>query len=164
MRAVQNCWGGVLFLVKLDYKTKVFLLFILFEFFAVAGFTIERIVTGGSSSDKHATIRELAIIFLLISIFWTYFGLSGVVNENTFELLSWVASAFLLLLYNLSVLLQRGVDLDKFFYMRFGLVSFTSVVNLFFAVIVYGNFGWRMYKKIGADIALQNIYLSLIHI
>ena len=63
---------------------------------------------GGSGNSDHDEVRELAIVFVLITLFWGYFGVSGVMNERAFELICWVASSVILCLYNLSYIFQSG--------------------------------------------------------
>jgi len=140
---------------QLSIISRVFVFIILAEACIIIGLTIQRMLhpVHGMTSEYYS------ILMLFNSVVLFLFALDGVVNENAFELVAFV-------LVTLSV---TGIITYQFFWFREGtetdvlLVRFISVcvftpVNIVLSIFVYRNFGWFVYRKIGASIHMIDMY------
>jgi len=94
-------------------------------------------------------------------VFVTLFALSGVFSENVFELVSFVfvstgLSSFIVYQF----FFDRKNTEELVLWIRFICVCIFAPLNALFAFLVFRSFGWRIYRKIGADVELTKIYRS----
>ncbi|ELR11164.1 uncharacterized protein ACA1_388440 [Acanthamoeba castellanii str. Neff] len=95
-------------------------------------------------------------LFIIMSIFIGYFGVDGILFENTLELFSFVGGSILLLLFAFAGFLIE--DRHPVFYIRLSFIILFALANIVLAILVYNSFGWRVFKRIGSDKKLVNAY------
>jgi len=140
---------------ELSTISKVFILVIFIEACIIIGLTIQRMI-----EPMHGMTSEYySILMLFNSLVLFLFALDGVINENAFEMVAFAG-------VTVSV---TGIITYQFFWLREGTeiivlwVRFISVcvftpVNIILSIFVYRNFGWFVYRKIGASIMMIDMY------
>ncbi|CAO3660143.1 unnamed protein product [Umbelopsis ramanniana] len=141
----------------------------------------------GSAKDDYSYIdlslirvRNENIFFIIYQIFQTYYGIDSVVRQNLIQLLAHTGSIFFCAIF---ALVQLGETLkfkaevwtsdnasnistdDGGFYeairYEIALAGTMAVLTLIFAFLcrkLAQQFGWNVYKRIGADLAMQKRY------
>lgn len=113
-----------------------------------------------SHSDQDKTIQTYGILSLYVALTFAIFAMDSVIFENEFQFIASIAASVILSLYvSYYVLFAFMRDAWKSF------IFVVCIVNLSFLAIhigmarfVYKSFGYRIYKKFGANAAMQEIW------
>jgi len=142
--------------VDLPLVSKLLLLFIIVESLILVGLTIERMVF-----PKTVNSEYYSVLVLVNSILLALFAIDGVLNENVFELFAFVfisvSTMFFITYQFFSVSGQKTTE-ASILLIRFIAVCIFTPANALMSYLAYRNFGWRMYRKIGADPLLLGMY------
>jgi len=140
--------------VEISNTAKVFLIIVTLECLDVLGLTIEKISTS-PSFDPHV---QISVLLCIGSLFLVYFAINGVLTENKFELLSFIAVTLLVSFYAIySYLTQPSTSVESQLvsFIRFLSLCLFCPLNFILGWFTYKSFGWKVYRKIGANIDLQ---------
>jgi len=98
---------------------------------------------------------------LLNSVLLCLFAMDGVINENVFELGCFVfitiCSTYFISYQFFNEDSKRTTEVPVL-WLRFIFSCIFTPANIVLSVLVYKQFGWKMYKKIGADIKKIKMY------
>jgi len=131
---------------------KLFLATITVEVLAVVGLTIAIMKTGQSAI-------ELGIVLIVLWLFLLYFAIDGVVNENKFALVGFIVATLVECFYVIYQFIKKPTERKQHTVLaRFVIVLALTSINLFLSWIVLKSFGWKLYKKVGADSVLVAMY------
>ncbi|CAG8569367.1 18725_t:CDS:10 [Acaulospora morrowiae] len=132
------------------------------------------------SIDRMLLIEQENAIFMVFQLFQLWFCLNAVYNQNTFQIITIAVINFLCGLCSIVQILEIrkwSSDLNAAcgavvpnFDKDFGSYDVPLVVCLvIFSLIIaflswklYQQFGWNIYKRIGADIRMQKIYKTIL--
>jgi hypothetical protein len=97
---------------------------------------------------------------MLVNVVFIFlFAIDAVISENAFELFGFLivnigVSAFITWQFFYSRANNEVITL----WIRFISVCVFTPLNVILSIMVYRSFGWRMYKKLGADVELTHMY------
>jgi len=142
--------------------SKAFIGVILLESICVMAFTIAKTVLNNASETE---IKYSAVI-CIGSIFLCFFAITSVFNENKFELVAFLFVSLTVLFYVLYTFVKdhEGFDdktttIEILLWVRLILTCIFSVCNIFLGWSAYHAFGWKIYRKIGADVETRKMFL-----
>jgi len=141
---------------QLSTEAKVFCIVMGVEFVVNLALTLERIITSSSPDDTY-----YAVLFTIVSIFIAYFAIHSVVTENHIELFAFMLATVLLTFYVFYQFFigKAGTEQEKLIVLiRFIAMCVFFPANILGGYLVYRQFGWRMYKIIGASVELTRLY------
>jgi hypothetical protein len=101
--------------------------------------------------------RIQAICYIVISSFILWFGLSGLVYVNKYELTAFYMSTVLITLfctYRFFEMSHRQV----FDYIIFLTTAISQLIYIALACQIFKEYTWRFFKTVGADIRFQTMY------
>jgi len=112
------------------------------------------------AQGKDKQLRFTAILGVYSSIAFLYFAWDSVAKENAFQYISSVLMHVLMFIY---VLWHYITESLGEIYKRYSLALLivVSVFQLFYILLMPGlhsSFGWRLYRRVGASIPLQQMY------
>jgi hypothetical protein len=136
--------------MKLRRRTKAFLALIFLEFGVLVAFTVTRMIEGNEETFKRG------FVYLFIYLFLGYFGLEGVIEENPLQLFSFILANIILAFFASVGFINE--NLTPIYYVQFSIVIFLVLLNLVLAFFVYRTFGWKIYKRVGADVNMLRMY------
>lgn len=143
--------------LQLSNTSKVLVLLIILESIVLISLTIQRMTHPQTENSE-----KYSILMLVNSIFLTAFAIDGVMVENVFELFSFVfvsTSTLGFVFYQFVEQFQHPEEIEEIIlWVRFLLTCLFSPLNLVFAYLAYKNFGWIVYKKIGASMEMTMMY------
>ncbi|KAI9285892.1 hypothetical protein BC943DRAFT_322022 [Umbelopsis sp. AD052] len=125
-------------------------------------------------------VRNENIFFIIYQIFQTYYGIDSVVRQNLIQLLAHTGSIFFCAIFALvqlgetlkfkaeiwssdniySISTDNGGFYEAIRY-EIGLAATMAILTLIFAYLCRKlalQFGWNIYKRIGADLSMQKRY------
>ena len=114
-----------------------------------------------------ASLKGLPVylaIFIFGQIFQIYFSWDAIANENTIQLFAWVAMNVASFGYSLFQIKDvSNVDsvwatYSGLFFAICVLLALFSVASGFLTFKLYCEYGWKVYKKIGADPRMKTMY------
>ncbi|RIB18043.1 hypothetical protein C2G38_2185742 [Gigaspora rosea] len=135
------------------------------------------------SYDRMYNIQSENIVFMVFQVFQLFLCMNAVYNQNTIQIITIAATNFLCGLYGIVQIfeiskwisdLQKNCPTNPTFTGQFRsqygsndiplvvfLVIFASIIA-FVSFKLYQEFGWNIYKRIGADIQMQKIYKTML--
>ncbi|CAG8444780.1 378_t:CDS:2 [Diversispora eburnea] len=127
------------------------------------------------SIDRMSLIAQENIVFMVFQLFQLWFCLNAIYNQNVMQIITIAVINFICGLFGIVQIfeiLKWCSDLDKacagesaYIDKNFGefdvplvicLILFATIIA-FLSFKLYQQFGWNIYKKIGADIKIQSI-------
>eukprot|EP00300_Choanocystis_sp_HF-7_P010135 c16801_g2_i1.p1 GENE.c16801_g2_i1~~c16801_g2_i1.p1 ORF type:complete len:334 (+),score=69.85 c16801_g2_i1:186-1187(+) len=137
---------------------KVFLGWITIE--GIALFCIEVAIINDLKHDpdqKKRTARTVYAILLIVSlVFFLIFAWDGVLNENSIQLVTFLFFSALMTVY---AFVQLVGDFSNALLIAQFLVLFLGELGIFvLGYKVYSEFGWKVYKKVGADPRMRSLF------
>ncbi|RIA87713.1 hypothetical protein C1645_776681 [Glomus cerebriforme] len=137
------------------------------------------------SKDRMSLIIQENVIFMIFQLFQLWFCLNAVVNQNTIQIITLTIINFLCALYGIVQIFEifkwrndltkicndvSGIEkqflkLSEIFKTDLPLVVILIVFASIMALIsfkLYQQFGWNIYRKIGADIKMQKLYKTML--
>jgi len=138
----------------LSSASKALIVIMIIESMIIIGLTIERMVHPTTqNSEKYATLM------LINSVFISAFAIDGVLNENIFELFAFVVVSIFTLLITVYQFVEQDVTTEVIvLWIRFIAVCIFIPINIVMSYVCYKNFGWIVYKKIGASVEITSMY------
>jgi len=136
---------------------KVFLVVVILECLDVIALTIERVINV-PTFDSHV---KISLLLCVGSLFLVYFAINGVITENKFELISFIAVTLLVAFYAIYNVVNRVSatgTAEIVLWIRFVSVCVFCPLNFILGWLTYKSFGWKIYRKIGANSELQSRY------
>lgn len=135
--------------------SKVFFALIVVESLVIIGLTLQRML-----QPQHGVLSEkYAGLLLLNSVLLSLFAIDGVLTENAFELLAFVFVNISVAFFVVYQFWFAPENTEKvILWIRFISVIVFTPVNVVMAYLVYSNFGWSVYRKIGASFDLIKTY------
>jgi len=137
-------------------------------------------VCASPSKDRMTLIIQENVIFMIFQLFQLWFCLNAVIKQNTIQIISLTIINFLCALYGIVQIFEivkwandltgacpsgvTGIE-KEFFKVDFPLVVVLIIFALIMSLIsfkLYQQFGWNIYKRIGADIKLQKVYKTML--
>ena len=118
-------------------------------------------------NEKNDPLRGLPVylaIFILGQIFQIYFSWDAIANENTIQLFAWVGMNIASFGYSLFQIKDANTvtpvwnKYSGIFFAICVLLAIFGVVSGFLAFKLYCEYGWKVYKKIGADPRMKTMY------
>eukprot|EP01119_Soliformovum_irregulare_P015258 TRINITY_DN4278_c0_g1_i1.p1 TRINITY_DN4278_c0_g1~~TRINITY_DN4278_c0_g1_i1.p1 ORF type:complete len:314 (+),score=50.40 TRINITY_DN4278_c0_g1_i1:234-1175(+) len=141
-------------LEKISVMSKIFIVVILLESTVIVGLTIERLIEPWSNNST-----DFGILMIINSILLAAFAIDGVLNENTLELFGFVIVSLAVCgLVNYQYWFARDTAEQVIVLIRFISVCIFTPINIILSIMVYRNFGWAIYRKIGASVELIDMY------
>ncbi|DBA89209.1 hypothetical protein WJX77_000076 [Trebouxia sp. C0004] len=134
---------------SLPLLSKAFLTASCIDALLVIAFSIQQMAAGTNGELLH-----ISLVMLLTSIFFLWFAWDAIVCENAFEL---IASAVLGLAVCARIIFfvaERGHNAADISVVTIALVL--QILVLLFGYITWGQFGWRTYSKLAADMRIKN--------
>eukprot|EP01091_Cochliopodium_minus_P020361 TRINITY_DN8872_c0_g1_i1.p1 TRINITY_DN8872_c0_g1~~TRINITY_DN8872_c0_g1_i1.p1 ORF type:complete len:317 (+),score=48.74 TRINITY_DN8872_c0_g1_i1:39-989(+) len=139
---------------KLSTTKKVFIIILIIETLALIAFEIQLY-----TFEKNINLRGTVIIAMILSVGVTMLAIDSVLVENKFEFAVFLVTSTLVMGYSGFQFYTMGSDrLTAVPLARFIVSICFGVINYILGYIVYQDFGWRMYRKIGADFNLVSMY------
>ncbi|PKK70711.1 hypothetical protein RhiirC2_745923 [Rhizophagus irregularis] len=131
------------------------------------------------SKDRMLLIIQENVIFMIFQLFQLWFCLNAVIKQNTIQIITLTVINFLCALYGIVQIVEiykwandlksacgAVAEIQKeFFRVDFPLVVTLIIFALIMSLIsfkLYQQFGWNIYKKIGADIKMQKLYKTML--
>ncbi|KAL0089493.1 hypothetical protein J3Q64DRAFT_1847096 [Phycomyces blakesleeanus] len=117
--------------------------------------------------------KDKNIFLILFQLFQTYLGIDAIVRQNTIQLMAHTVFQFICLLFSLLQFVETRkwksevssiddtIDQSGFtqiIYYEIGQIVYMAIFTLLLVFLVkrlLGQFGWNIYKRIGADLQLQ---------
>lgn len=138
-------------------SARVFIILLALETILVAGLIAFRLYI-----ERHdANEWRFSVIMLEATVVVVYFAAEGVLNENKYELAAFVVWSAILFAYSLYQFIYAALNHESInieLWLRTIATSACEPANIIVAVFLYKSFGWRIYRLIGADAALQRLY------
>lgn len=142
----------------LNVTSKIFIVVTILEAVDVIALTIERIF----AQTTFNTVAKIALILCLATTFMLYTAINGVLSENKFELVSYLFATLLISLCTIYAYVffpNNGTSPQGIVvWIRLVSVCLFCPLNFVIGWLTYKAFGWKIYRKIGANITLQRIY------
>ncbi|RHZ75274.1 hypothetical protein Glove_216g132 [Diversispora epigaea] len=132
------------------------------------------------SIDRMSLIAQENIIFMIFQVFQLWFCLNAIYNQNIMQIITIAIINFICGLFGIVQIFEISkwaTDLDKTCegesalidknFVKFDvplvicLILFATIIA-FLSFRLYQQFGWNIYKKIGADIKIQKIYKTML--
>ncbi|CAG8619958.1 16808_t:CDS:2 [Dentiscutata erythropus] len=136
------------------------------------------------SSERMYNIESENVVFMVFQLFQLFLCMNAVYNQNTIQIITIAVTNFLCGLYGIvqifeikkwvsDLQIKNCPDNSAFttqFAKQYGsydiplvifLVIFASIIA-FISFKLYQEFGWNIYKKIGADIQMQKIFKTML--
>eukprot|EP00735_Rhodelphis_limneticus_P006782 TRINITY_DN19220_c0_g1::TRINITY_DN19220_c0_g1_i1::g.2229::m.2229 TRINITY_DN19220_c0_g1::TRINITY_DN19220_c0_g1_i1::g.2229 ORF type:complete len:451 (-),score=26.45 TRINITY_DN19220_c0_g1_i1:151-1503(-) len=154
------CFGRVTTANRISTPSALFLFFVTLECFAIVSLCICDIIYL-IHHDEFENSRYVIVVGLSTA-FLSWFAYDAVWKESVFQFCAFLAvSTFMLMrvfwsYYNPDVLRSREIG-DIYWACLIGACVFQSIY-LVLGHRVYNSFGWRLYKKVGADPRLIAMY------
>jgi len=125
------------------------------EALVIIGLTIRKMVVSGQDISE----EKYGALILLNSVLLFMFAIDGVLNENAFELLSFIIISIFVTSITTYQFFWEPEKTEKIILLvRFASVCVFTPLNVIFTYLVYKAFGWAIYRKIGANIKLIDMY------
>ena len=138
---------------KVSLTKRVFILCVIIEALVLTGMEIQFLIT-----IKSQSVEGTGIIGFLLAIGVTLLAIDSVLTENKFEFAIFLITSTVVMGYvswEFYIIPERT---DPVPMARFLLGIGFGLVNYGIGYIVYQDFGWRIYRKIGADVKLVSTY------
>eukprot|EP00834_Sanchytrium_tribonematis_P004840 NODE_260_length_11481_cov_1.187928.p4 type:complete len:325 gc:universal NODE_260_length_11481_cov_1.187928:8433-7459(-) len=120
-----------------------------------------------SLENKAEPLRGLPVylaIFIFGQLFQIYFSWDAIANENTIQLFAWVGMNVASFGYSLfqikdvSQVTNIWQSYSGYFFAICVLLAVFAVISGFLTFKLYCEYGWKVYKKIGADPRMKQMY------
>eukprot|EP01113_Clastostelium_recurvatum_P005444 TRINITY_DN12439_c0_g2_i1.p1 TRINITY_DN12439_c0_g2~~TRINITY_DN12439_c0_g2_i1.p1 ORF type:complete len:309 (+),score=60.65 TRINITY_DN12439_c0_g2_i1:32-958(+) len=144
--------------IELSGVAKVFLLCVSLEALAVVVLSILQRYLQHLPTDDH---MKISVLMCLSVVFLAYFAIDGVINENRFELVCFLVVSLLITFYsafNFFTLPDTYTSRPATVWIRFIAIMAFSPINIILGWLSYKSFGWRLYRKIGANADILHMY------
>lgn len=143
---------------------KIFLAWITTEglvLLAVEIAIIDDIKSSSNQSSRKRDARVVYAVLLIISVlFFIAFAWDAVWNENSIQLVTFFFFSLLMTAY---AFVQLVGDFSSALLITQFLVLFLGEIGIFIlGYKVYSEFGWKVYKKVGADPRMRNLFLDFL--
>jgi len=103
--------------------------------------------------------QGLVVITLILGVGVTILAIDAVLTENKFEFFIFLITSTIVMGYISFQFFEDGdIRTDIIPLTRFILGILFGLINYIIGFFAYRDFGWRMYKKIGAEINLVTMY------
>eukprot|EP01122_Echinamoeba_exundans_P015601 TRINITY_DN7482_c0_g1_i1.p1 TRINITY_DN7482_c0_g1~~TRINITY_DN7482_c0_g1_i1.p1 ORF type:complete len:312 (+),score=36.43 TRINITY_DN7482_c0_g1_i1:120-1055(+) len=136
---------------------KIFLALVFVEAVVLVSLGIARMSLVGSHQFEE--VFRYGVLFIVSSLFVAYFAVDGVINENKFTLFAYIFSCLVMLLYVVyQFILTPVTERDTLLWARLIATAVMAPLTSILAILLFRKFGWRIYKKIGADGQLVSMY------
>eukprot|EP00835_Amoeboradix_gromovi_P003110 NODE_194_length_15414_cov_0.324127.p7 type:complete len:266 gc:universal NODE_194_length_15414_cov_0.324127:1161-1958(+) len=124
------------------------------------------VVTKLTQTELEENLKGLPVylaIFIFGQLFQIYFSWDAIANENTIQLFAWVGMNFASFGYSLFQIkdvfsTKIWSEFYGYFYAICVFLAVSAVVSGFLTFKLYCEYGWKVYKKIGADPRMKTMY------
>jgi len=160
------------FIEKLEDKfgaeklQKIFCWVIAFETLAFTGLTLAMMfIEDEMDTSSDGEMMRFGPSFIFANLVFLYFAISAIVTQNKFSLIAYMFVMGVLSVYvifQFVYLIEEGNTSNKvlvgIYVVRFIFIILIQPVNITFFTIAYNSCGWRVFKQLGADAILLDMY------
>ncbi|MES1910090.1 MAG: hypothetical protein MHM6MM_002749 [Cercozoa sp. M6MM] len=139
---------------RLSVTSRLFLFLAVLETVMLAVIALVVLFHGNAASTSDIVFYTVMSLFVVLC--FLYFAIDGIARENKFQLVASVAASYTIALF-VAWLAFDDDNTDIFKGELYATASFAVLYTLLL-VPVSQSFGWRVFKKVGGDLATQRHY------
>jgi len=143
---------------------RIFCWVIVLETFLFSGLTLTiMFIEDGMDTSTDGEMMRFGPSFIFANLVFLYFAINAIFTQNKFSLIAFMFVMFVLSIYVVFQFLYYLRSSPKDILFAISLVRFIFIItmqplNIIFFTIAYNSCGWKVYKQLGADSILLEMY------